>query len=96
MLHGPLCLQLNGSSWRPARDVKTNRLLRAPLQLADNTHVVLDEALLQAGQLTALGVNNLKVKPTIATIAPTECEDSLLASVFPLLVRVAVQSGAAQ
>ena len=62
MLHDdPLCLQLNGSSWRPARDVTTNRLLRAPLQLADNTHVVLDEVLLQAGQLTALGVNNLKV-----------------------------------
>ena len=59
-------MQLNKKSWRPARDITTNRLSSSPLQLAENTHLLLDETVLEAGQLTPLGIRNFEVRPPVS------------------------------
>lgn len=44
----------------PYKDYKSNRLISGNLQLADRTHLVLDETALQPGQLDSTGVLNIR------------------------------------
>lgn len=57
-----ILVQLNARSWVPVQDVETSLLSSAPLQLAAGTHVLLDESLLEPGQLTAVGLKNLQAR----------------------------------
>ena len=50
---------INKSKLVPKKDYKTNRLLSGGLQLSDNTHMVIDETVLEEGQLDNNGVQNL-------------------------------------
>ncbi|KAJ8667055.1 hypothetical protein QAD02_008717 [Eretmocerus hayati] len=49
---------LNEMSFLPKKDYECNRLTSGLLQLSDNTHLVLDESCLTAGQVTANGRSN--------------------------------------
>ena len=50
---------INKSKLVPKKDYKTNRLFSGALQLSDNTHMVIDETVLEEGQLDSNGVQNL-------------------------------------
>ena len=43
----------------PKKDYEANRLETGLLQLSPNTHLILDETVMQNGQLDAEGVRNL-------------------------------------
>ncbi|KAG0600553.1 hypothetical protein M758_11G042700 [Ceratodon purpureus] len=58
----PLSLEtLNKAPIAPRKDYETNRLVTGAIQLADGTHLTLDETALQAGTLGTIGVQNLEV-----------------------------------
>jgi len=59
----PLGLTLRGLSshrWAPWKDYQTGRVRGRVLRPADGTHVLLDETVLEAGQLAGAGVANLR------------------------------------
>ncbi|CAK9260337.1 unnamed protein product [Sphagnum jensenii] len=56
----PLSLHsLNLASIAPRKDYAANRLMTGMLQLAEGTHLTLDETALEAGTLNATGIQNL-------------------------------------
>jgi hypothetical protein len=58
----PLSLEvLNKAPIAPRKDYETNRLVTGAVQLAEGTHLTLDETALQAGTLGTIGVQNLEV-----------------------------------
>ena len=46
---------LNQTVFTPTKDYNENRLKTGMLQLSDNTHIVLDETIMEAGQLDVTG-----------------------------------------
>ncbi|KAL4424256.1 hypothetical protein ABPG75_001557 [Micractinium tetrahymenae] len=58
---------LNARPWWPRRDQNSQRLVSGPLQLAANTQLVLDEAVLAAGTLNEVGLRNLGALHTLVT-----------------------------
>lgn len=55
----PLTIEyLNTASLGPKKDYGTNRLVPGVLQIADGTHLILDETELQPGTLNSVGVEN--------------------------------------
>lgn len=54
-------LQLNAAKLTPRQDHTGRRLVRGGLQLAEGTHLLLDETLMRPGQLSASGIINLQV-----------------------------------
>ena len=50
---------LNKMAFVPKKDYESNRLETGLLQLSPNTHLILDETVMQNGQLDAEGVRNL-------------------------------------
>ncbi|KAJ8974185.1 hypothetical protein NQ317_004864 [Molorchus minor] len=57
----PMTLQnMNELSFIPKKDYECNRLTSGILQLSNNTHVVVDETKLSAGQLNSAGINSVK------------------------------------
>ncbi|XP_043703405.1 mini-chromosome maintenance complex-binding protein [Telopea speciosissima] len=58
----PLTLEyLNAASLAPTKDYQTNRLVTGVLQLAEGTHVTIDETQLKAGTLNSTGVDNVRL-----------------------------------
>ncbi|KAJ4970296.1 hypothetical protein NE237_003395 [Protea cynaroides] len=58
----PLTLEyLNASSLAPRKDYRTNRLVTGVLQLAEGTHVTIDETQLKVGTLNSTGVENVRL-----------------------------------
>lgn len=56
----PMTLEnMNKTKFVPKKDYKSNRLVTGLLQLPSNTHLIVDETALTAGQLDANGVGNL-------------------------------------
>eukprot|EP00250_Pteridium_aquilinum_P012999 c21070_g1_i1 orf=136-1962(+) len=56
----PLSLEfLNGKLIAPRKNYTSNRLMTGDLQLADGTHLMLDETALKSGQLTEMGLQNV-------------------------------------
>ncbi len=51
---------LNASRWSPVRDHELERIVPSPLQLSNETFLVLDETVLGEGQLNHTGVKNLQ------------------------------------
>ncbi|XP_058110592.1 mini-chromosome maintenance complex-binding protein isoform X1 [Magnolia sinica] len=52
---------LNTAALGPKKDYKSNRLLTGVLQLAQGTHLIIDETQLQSGTLNATGVANAQL-----------------------------------
>lgn len=50
---------LNGMNFVPKKDYHANRLVSGLLQLSSNTHLLLDETVMENGQLTSEGLKNL-------------------------------------
>ncbi|CAN8317626.1 unnamed protein product [Cochlearia groenlandica] len=58
----PLTIEyLNTASFGPKKDYQINRLVPGVLQIADGTHLTLDETELQPGTLNSVGVGNAKL-----------------------------------
>eukprot|EP00898_Chlorokybus_atmophyticus_P007912 jgi/Chlat1/8121/Chrsp75S07572 len=58
----PLTLGLlNSATLMPRKDYTTDRLLATQVQLADGTHLILDESVMMPGTLQAVGVANLQL-----------------------------------
>lgn len=54
-------MQLNGAKLVPKQSHATKRLERGSLQMAEGTHLLLDESHMKPGRLSATGINNLQV-----------------------------------
>ncbi|THG21936.1 hypothetical protein TEA_008426 [Camellia sinensis var. sinensis] len=52
---------LNTASLSPKKDYETNRLVSGVLQLAEGSHIMIDETHLQAGTLNSVGVENVRL-----------------------------------
>lgn len=52
---------LNSASLAPTKDYQTNRLVPGVLQLAEGTHLTIDETQLQTGILNSIGVENARL-----------------------------------
>ncbi|KFK42329.1 hypothetical protein AALP_AA2G242000 [Arabis alpina] len=58
----PLTIEyLNTTSLGPKKDYRINRLMPGVLQIADGTHLILDETELQRGTLNSVGVENAQL-----------------------------------
>ncbi|KDP21670.1 hypothetical protein JCGZ_03341 [Jatropha curcas] len=58
----PLTVEyLNRSSLAPKKDYQSNRLTPAALQLAEGSHLMIDETKLEAGTLNSVGVDNARL-----------------------------------
>ncbi|XP_031282616.1 mini-chromosome maintenance complex-binding protein-like [Pistacia vera] len=58
----PLTVEyLNTASLAPKKDYQTNRLIHGALQLAEGSHLIIDETRLEAGTLNSTGVENARL-----------------------------------
>ena len=56
---------LNSAPFAPKKDYASDRLATGVLQLAEGTHLTLDETELESGQLSAVGVGNVESLKTL-------------------------------
>ncbi|XP_051122782.1 mini-chromosome maintenance complex-binding protein isoform X2 [Andrographis paniculata] len=56
---------LNTATLAPRKDYKTNRLVPGILQLADGSHLTIDETSLQTGTLNSTGCENARILKTV-------------------------------
>ncbi|KAI3993641.1 hypothetical protein MKX01_002654 [Papaver californicum] len=69
----PLTVEyLNTASLAPKKDYKANRLITGSLQLAEGTHLILDETQLNPGTLNSTGVENVKVLKSLMELQKVE------------------------
>ncbi|KAI3994201.1 hypothetical protein MKX01_012458 [Papaver californicum] len=69
----PLTVEyLNTASLAPKKDYKANRLITGSLQLAEGTHLILDETQLNPGTLNSTGVENVKVLKSLVELQNVE------------------------
>ncbi|XP_026412288.1 mini-chromosome maintenance complex-binding protein-like [Papaver somniferum] len=69
----PLTVEyLNTASLSPKKDYRTNRLITGTLQLADGTHLILDETQLYPGTLNSTGVENVQVLKSLMEMQKLE------------------------
>ncbi|PSR93251.1 Mini-chromosome maintenance complex-binding protein [Actinidia chinensis var. chinensis] len=63
---------LNTASLAPRKDYQTNRLVSGVIQLAEGSHVTIDETQLQAGTLKAVGVENTRLLKKLMELQKVE------------------------
>ncbi|PON34962.1 Mini-chromosome maintenance complex-binding protein [Parasponia andersonii] len=63
---------LNTASLAPKKDYETNRLITGGLQLAEGTHLTIDETQLEAGTLNSVGVDNARMLKTLMELQKVE------------------------
>ncbi|XP_009799229.1 mini-chromosome maintenance complex-binding protein [Nicotiana sylvestris] len=63
---------LNKVSLAPRKDYQTNRLVSGILQLAEGSHLTIDETQLQAGTLNSTGVDNARVLKSLLELQKVE------------------------
>lgn len=63
---------LNSVSLAPRKDYHTNRLVSGALQLAEGTHLTIDETQLQAGTLNSTGVDNARMLKSLTELQKVE------------------------
>ncbi|XP_026424247.1 mini-chromosome maintenance complex-binding protein-like isoform X2 [Papaver somniferum] len=69
----PLTVEyLNTASLAPKKDYKSNRLITGSLQLADGTHLILDETQLNPGTLNSTGVENVQILKSLMEMQKVE------------------------
>ncbi|XP_027110645.2 mini-chromosome maintenance complex-binding protein [Coffea eugenioides] len=65
---------LNSVSLAPRKDYQINRLVSGALQLAEGTHLTIDETQLQTGTLNSTGVDNARVLKSLTELQKVEYE----------------------
>ncbi|XP_057979401.1 mini-chromosome maintenance complex-binding protein isoform X1 [Malania oleifera] len=69
----PLTVEyLNSASLGPRKDYQTNRLVTGVLQLADGSHLTIDETQLEAGTLNSIGVENARLLKNLTELQKVE------------------------
>lgn len=63
---------LNTSTLAPRKDYETNRLMSGVLQLAEGSHLTIDETHIQAGTLTSVGVENTRLLKNLMELQQVE------------------------
>ncbi|WCJ20040.1 Mini-chromosome maintenance complex-binding protein [Euphorbia peplus] len=64
----PLTVEyLNTNSLAPKKDYETNRLVTGALQLAEGSHLIVDETQLESGTLNSIGVENTRLLKDLIT-----------------------------
>ncbi|XP_028103728.1 mini-chromosome maintenance complex-binding protein-like [Camellia sinensis] len=63
---------LNTASLSPKKDYETNRLVSGVLQLAEGSHIMIDETHLQAGTLNSVGVENVRLIKNLMELQKVE------------------------
>ncbi|KAI4306951.1 hypothetical protein L6164_030188 [Bauhinia variegata] len=63
---------LNSTSLAPKKDYDTNRLTTGVLQLAEGSHVIVDETKLEAGILNSVGVENTRLLKNLMQLQKVE------------------------
>ncbi|XP_077206047.1 mini-chromosome maintenance complex-binding protein isoform X1 [Paroedura picta] len=81
------CLQL-----KPHKDYTANRLVSGVLQLASNTSLVIDETLLEQGQLDTRGVHNVTALGHLITWQKVDYDFSYHQMEFPCNINVLITS----
>ncbi|KAH7841269.1 hypothetical protein Vadar_027775 [Vaccinium darrowii] len=71
--HIPLSVDyLNTTTLAPRKDYETNRLMSGVLQLAEGSHLTIDETHLQAGTLNTVGVENVRLLKNLLELQKVE------------------------
>ncbi|XAR66020.1 hypothetical protein NMG60_11012059 [Bertholletia excelsa] len=71
--HVPLTVDyLNTSPLAPRKDYQTNRLVSGILQLAEGSHMTIDETKLQAGTLNSVGIENARLLKDLLELQKVE------------------------
>ncbi|XP_050399307.1 mini-chromosome maintenance complex-binding protein [Patella vulgata] len=76
----------------PKKDIKANRLESGILQLSDNTQLLIDETLLQTGQLNPQGVRNVTALGNLITWQKVEYDFNFHSQPFSTNVNVLILS----
>lgn len=91
----PLSLEyLNGKLIAPRKNYSSNRLMTGDLQLADGTHLVLNETALETGQLTEIGLQNVHFLKNLMEWQKVEYDFEFYKMEMPTDVPVLVMSTA--
>uniref|UniRef100_A0A8C0J072 Mini-chromosome maintenance complex-binding protein n=1 Tax=Chelonoidis abingdonii TaxID=106734 RepID=A0A8C0J072_CHEAB len=83
---------MNCSRFIPHKDYTANRLVSGVLQLASNTSLVIDETLLEQGQLDATGVHNVTALGNLITWQKVDYDFSYHQMEFPCNINVLITS----
>ncbi|CAM4702927.1 unnamed protein product [Lepidochelys kempii] len=83
---------MNHSRFIPHKDYTANRLVSGVLQLASNTSLVIDEMLLEQGQLDTTGVHNVTALGNLITWQKVDYDFSYHQMEFPCNINVLITS----
>ncbi|XP_048407430.1 mini-chromosome maintenance complex-binding protein isoform X1 [Stegostoma tigrinum] len=83
---------MNTLQFIPHKDYTANRLVTGVLQLASNTSLMLDETLLEQGQLDATGVRNVTALGNLITWQKVDYDFSYHQMEFPCNINVLITS----
>ncbi|PIA58028.1 hypothetical protein AQUCO_00500154v1 [Aquilegia coerulea] len=83
---------LNSVSLAPRKDYETNRLVSGVLQLAEGTHLTLDETQLKAGMLNSIGVENARLLNNLVELQKVEYDFQFYKMEMPTDVQVLILS----
>ncbi|KAL9230252.1 hypothetical protein vseg_005629 [Gypsophila vaccaria] len=71
--HIPLTIEyLNNSCLAPKKDYQANKLVSGVLQLAEGSHLIIDETQLQAGTLNSAGIENVRSLKNLTELQKVE------------------------
>ncbi|MCO5600015.1 hypothetical protein L7F22_054123 [Adiantum nelumboides] len=91
----PLSLEyLNDKLIAPRKNYRNNRLVTGDVQLADGTHLMLDETALKSGQLTEIGLQNVHILKNLMEWQKVEYDFEFYKMEMPADVPVLVLSTA--
>ncbi|CAN4076304.1 unnamed protein product [Withania somnifera] len=89
----PLTVEyLNEVSLAPKKDYQTNRLAPGILQLAEGSHLTIDETQLQAGTLHSTGVENVRVLKRLLELQKVEYDFTYYKMDMPVDIQLLVLS----
>ncbi|XP_068807257.1 mini-chromosome maintenance complex-binding protein [Struthio camelus] len=83
---------MNHSQFIPHKDYTANRLVSGVLQLASNTSLVVDETMLEQGQLDTTGVHNVTALGNLITWQKVDYDFSYHQMEFPCNINVLITS----
>lgn len=83
---------LNKVSLAPKKDYQTNRLASGVLQLAEGSHLTIDETQLQAGTLNSTGVENARVLKSLLELQKVEYDFTYYKMDMPADIQLLVLS----
>ncbi|XP_074287149.1 mini-chromosome maintenance complex-binding protein [Silene latifolia] len=91
--HIPLTIEyLNTACLAPKKDYQANRLVPGVLQLAEGSHVIIDETQLQAGTLNSIGVENARSLKNLTELQKVEYDFQYYKMEMPADVQLLILS----